>query len=192
MCASLRPSASASASASRDVGLAHPPLRAAADAATLHYRRAARMYRYAPINAAARHDSRVRVGAGTAVATAPVKEEFCHTAGGLHGSGYFKLLDDAAFFAAQSLNPTHFVVTTSSRRTSQRWLCRRRCQRLRPADDLVHQGLILAEAVLRTPDGTEVARGSGTFMPHPKLELALVPPYVDDDKFPFIEEDDPL
>ena len=37
----------------------------------------------------------------------------CHTAGGLHGSGYFKLLDDAAFFAAQSMNPTHFVVTTS-------------------------------------------------------------------------------
>ena len=72
---------------------------AAADAA-LHYRRAARMYRYAPINAAERHESRVRVGAGTAVATAPVKEEFCHTAGGLHGSGYFKLLDDAAFFAA--------------------------------------------------------------------------------------------
>ena len=54
------------------------------------------------------------------------------------------------------------------------------------------KGLILAEAVLRTPDGTEVARGSGTFMPHPKLELALVPPYVDDEKFPFTEEDDPL
>ena len=46
--------------------------------------------------------------------------------------------------------------------------------------------------MLRTPDGTEVARGSGTFMPHPKLELALVPPYVDDEKFPFTEEDDPL
>ena len=36
---------------------------AAADA-VLHYRRAARMYRYAPINAEARHESRVRVGAG--------------------------------------------------------------------------------------------------------------------------------
>ena len=85
---------------------------AAADAA-LHYRRAARMYRYAPINADARHESRVRVGAGTAVSTAPVKEEYCHTAGGLHGSSYFKMLDDAAFFAAQSLSTEKFVVTTS-------------------------------------------------------------------------------
>ena len=30
------------------------------------------------------------------------RTEHCHTAGTLHGSGYFKLLDDAAFFAAQA------------------------------------------------------------------------------------------
>ena len=71
----------------------------------------------APINAAERHESGApRNRAAPHVRgrrEAPVKEEFWHTAGGLHGSGYFKLLDDEAFFAAQSMNPTHFVVTTS-------------------------------------------------------------------------------
>ena len=31
----------------------------------------------------------------------------------LHGSGYFKLLDDAAFFAAQAKDDEHFIFTTS-------------------------------------------------------------------------------
>ena len=34
-------------------------------------------------------------------------------AGTLHGSGYFELLDDAAFFAAQAHNKDNFVYTTS-------------------------------------------------------------------------------
>ena len=163
----------------------------AADAASLHYRRAARMYRYAPINAAERHESRVRVGAGTAVATAPVKEEFCHTAGGLHGSGYFKLLDDAAFFAAQSMNPTHFVVTTSFTSYITKVVVPAKVPTLTSTGTVTSstKGLILAEAVLRTPDGTEVARGSGTFMPHPKFLLNKIPVYADGETYPFTDED---
>ena len=41
-----------------------------------------------------------------------------HTAGSLHGSAYFKLLDDSAFFAAQALEcgrseDAMFLLTTS-------------------------------------------------------------------------------
>ena len=42
-----------------------------------------------------------------------VSEQFFHAAGALHSSVYFKMLDDAAFFAANSLERDVFVPTTS-------------------------------------------------------------------------------
>ena len=88
----------------------------------LHFRRLARMYRLAPVNGVERYDSRVKVGPSTAVVEAPVRPEYTHSAGGLHGSSYFKMLDDAAFFAAQSLNSDNFVVTTSFTTYITRWI----------------------------------------------------------------------
>ena len=41
------------------------------------------------------------------------RSEHCHTMRALHGSGYFKLLDDAAFFAAQAKEKENFILTTS-------------------------------------------------------------------------------
>lgn len=37
----------------------------------------------------------------------------CHTMGAMHGSCYFKMLDDAAFFAAQARETECFVLTVS-------------------------------------------------------------------------------
>ena len=42
-----------------------------------------------------------------------MEKRHCHTAGSLHGSGYFKLLDDAAFFAAQGQEEEKFIFTVS-------------------------------------------------------------------------------
>ena len=42
-----------------------------------------------------------------------VSEQFFHSLGAVHGCVYFKLLDDAAFFAANSLEREVFVLTTS-------------------------------------------------------------------------------
>ena len=52
--------------------------------------------------------------------------------------------------------------------------------------------LILAEAVMTLPDGAEVARGSGTFMPHPKFALVTIAMYADEGEYPFDEEDSVL
>ena len=49
------------------------------------------MYRLAPVNAEERYHSRVHVGSGHATVTAPVKPTYCHSAGALHGSSYFKV-----------------------------------------------------------------------------------------------------
>ena len=117
-----------------------------------------------------------------AVVAMPPKPEFYHAAMALHGCNYFKMLDDAAFFAAQSVNTEQFVVTTSFNTYITRPVI--------ASDDIprvvstgrvtsASKSLILAEAVMTLPDGTEVARGSGTFMPHPKFSLQMLPTYSD-------------
>ena len=58
---------------------------------SLHYRRCAKMYRYAPVNAADRFDARVRLGHKRAVVTMPPKAEYYHAAMALHGVNYFKV-----------------------------------------------------------------------------------------------------
>ena len=149
------------------------------------------MYRFAPVNADDRYQSRVLLAKGKAKVTAPAKAEYCHSAMALHGSSYFKMLDDAAFFAAQSLNHENFVVTTSFTTYITR-----------PVDPSVvpyltstgtvtsaSKSLIIAESVVRQPDGVEVGRGSGTFMPHPKFLLNKIPVYADGETYPFTDED---
>ncbi|MCP4671022.1 MAG: PaaI family thioesterase [Desulfobacula sp.] len=55
----------------------------------------------------------VSVKEGEAHITMPVKKQFFHAAGAMHGALYFLALDNAAFFAANSLVEDVFVLTTS-------------------------------------------------------------------------------
>ena len=57
--------------------------------------------------------ARVSVKKGEAKIILPVKKEFFHAAGAMHGALYFFALDNAAFFAANSLVEDVFVLTTS-------------------------------------------------------------------------------
>ena len=157
----------------------------------LHYRRLSRMYRFAPVNAQERYHSRVEVGAGKAIVTAPTKAEYNHAAFALHGSSYFKMLDDAAFFAAQSTNSSSFVVTTSFTTYITRAVDPSVVPFLKATGRVTSatKSLIVAEAFVVQPDGVEVGRGSGTFMPHPKFALPSIPLYADDASYPFTEED---
>lgn len=50
---------------------------------------------------------------GEAHITLPVRDELFHAAGAMHGALYFLALDNAAFFAANSLVEDVFVLTTS-------------------------------------------------------------------------------
>ena len=93
-----------------------------------------------------------------------VREDFHHAARAIHGAVYFKALDDATFFAVQSVVTDFFVVTSSFQ-----------LYFLRPVSEghLLARGqvvsrskrLYIAEGVLFDRRGKEVARGSGTFMP---------------------------
>ena len=72
-----------------------------------HYRALEKMYLSAPINSI--YEPRISVSHERAEITIDVKESLFHAAGAVHGSVYFKMLDDAAFFAANSIEADHFV-----------------------------------------------------------------------------------
>ncbi len=57
--------------------------------------------------------ARVSVKKGEAQITMTVQEKLFHAAGAMHGALYFLALDNAAFFAANSLVEDVFVLTTS-------------------------------------------------------------------------------
>ena len=57
--------------------------------------------------------ARVSIDEGRAEIILPVKPELFHAAGALHGAMYFLALDNAAFFAVNSLVEDVFVLTTN-------------------------------------------------------------------------------
>jgi uncharacterized protein (TIGR00369 family) len=128
-----------------------------------HFENLVAMYDRAPINQYFRPRLRIPEE-GRAELEMAVREDFYHAAGAIHGAVYFKALDDATFFAVQSLITDAFVLTSSFQ-----------LYFLRPVSEgnLVAQGRVvsrskrvyLAEGVLLDDRGKEVARGSGSFMP---------------------------
>lgn len=76
-----------------------------------HYAKLEAAYATAPIN----HFFRpmIHVGDGEAEIRMTVRPDFFHAAGAVHGAAYFKMLDDAAYFAAQSLVHDTFVLTSA-------------------------------------------------------------------------------
>jgi uncharacterized protein (TIGR00369 family) len=134
-----------------------------------HFRKLERMYVAAPINAY--FEPVLRVFDGVAKITIPVKPEFFHAAGAIHGSVYFKALDDSAFFAANSLVEDVFVLTVSFNVFLTRPVSG---GELRAAGTVVQRSrnLILADSVVHDSEGRQVARGSGAFM---RSRIALTP-----------------
>ena len=76
-----------------------------------HHRRLERLYLSAPVTQW--FGTRLSVSDGEAEVRLTVRPEFLHAAHAVHGSVYFRLLDDAAFFAVNSRVPEVFVLTVS-------------------------------------------------------------------------------
>ena len=132
-----------------------------------HFRKLERMYAGAPINEYYRPVLTVSEGAAEVVI--PVRPDFFHAAHAVHGSVYFKALDDAAFFACNSLVPDVFVLTV----TYNVYLTRPISEgTLRARGRVVHHSrqLFVAEAELLDDRGKQIGRGSGSFM---KSTIAL-------------------
>jgi len=143
--------------------------------AALHWRALEGLYASAPINGL--FASRLEVpGEGLARITFDVAPDCFHAAGAAHGTIYFKMLDDAAFYAANTLVTDRFLLTTSFNLllskpikggtivAEGRWVSGRR-------------RVLVAESRLIDEDGDEVGRGTGTFM-RSRIALSGLPGYA--------------
>lgn len=118
------------------------------------------MYAGAPVNRFFRPV--IKVGEGEAEIRMAVRPDMHHAAHAAHGAVYFKMLDDAAFFAVQSLVTEAFVLTASF---SVYLLASVADGEMVATGRVVHQSrrLYLAEATIAVA-GTIVARGNGSFV----------------------------
>ena len=126
-----------------------------------HYRKLERMYLDAPVNEY--YAPEIHIAEGQAQVIIPVRQDFFHAANAVHGAVYFKLLDDSAFFAANSLVEDVFVLTVSY----NVYFTRPVSEGVMKAIGKVVQAsrrLIIAESVVVDSKEREIARGSGTFM----------------------------
>ena len=133
-----------------------------AGGAAVHYRALEALYASAPVNALFSSKLEI-VSEGHSRIRFLVDERFHHAAAAAHGTIYFKMLDDAAFYAANSLVTDRFLLTTAFNlhftkpiRTGEvvaegRWVSGRR-------------RVFIAEAHLTDAEGDEIGRGTGTFM----------------------------
>ena len=80
--------------------------------ARLHWQALESLYAAAPINALFRSSLSI-TGEGAARISFDVDSTYHHAAGAAHGTIYFKMLDDAAFYAANTLVTDRFLLTTS-------------------------------------------------------------------------------
>ena len=143
--------------------------------AAAHFRALENLYRSAPING--RFDSEIEIEeAGLARIRFDVDEASFHAAGAAHGTLYFKMMDDAAFYACNSLVTDRFLLTTAFNLLFTRPL---------RAGPVIAEGrwasgrrrVLVGEARLIDSDGELAASGTGTFM-RSHIPLSGLPGYV--------------
>jgi uncharacterized protein (TIGR00369 family) len=127
----------------------------------IHYRKLENMMHSAPIVKLV--GARVSIGAGTAEITVPVDEKLFHAAGSLHGAVYFLALDNAAFFAANSMVEDVFVLTVSFTMYLMRPVSGGTVRAFGRVVNSTRTQFI-AESVLYDSEDREIARGSGIFV----------------------------
>ena len=141
--------------------------------AAAHFRALETLYRSAPVNGLFSSD--ISIEEGRARIRFEVEETAFHAAGAAHGTLYFKMMDDAAFYACNSLVTDRFLLTTAFNLNFTRPL---------RAGPVVAEGrwisgrrrVFVGEARLIDGSGEEAARGTGTFM-RSHIALAGLPGY---------------
>jgi uncharacterized protein (TIGR00369 family) len=150
------------------------PPEADANGAALHFAALEALYTSAPVNAL--FDSQLTiVGEGRARIEFTVDERVHHAANAAHGTIYFKMLDDAAFYAANSLVTDRFLLTTAFNLHFTKPI------RKGPVVAEAHwvsgrRRVFVAEARLTDAEGDEIGRGTGTFM-RSRIPLSGLPGY---------------
>lgn len=143
--------------------------------AAAHFRALESLYRHAPVNGLFESQLEI-VEKGFARIRFEVREPLFHAAGAAHGTLYFKMMDDAAFYACNSLITDRFLLTTAfnllftrplragTATAEGRWASGRR-------------RVLVGEARLTDAEGELAASGTGTFM-RSRIPLSSLPGYA--------------
>ena len=141
-----------------------------------HFEKLERMYLQANMNTHIYDTTTIKIQKESSEIGLMISKKYFHALGAIHGSVYFKLLDDAAFFAVNSIVEDVFVLTTSFNITL-----------VRPATEGVIKSigkvryqsrhLYVAESTLYNENGKEIAFGTGNFAKS-KIELTKEIGYV--------------
>ncbi len=126
-----------------------------------HFKKLEKMYLAAPINEF--YCPLIKITDSEATIEIEVTEKLFHSADAVHGSVYFKMLDDAAFFAANSLEREYFVLTTSFTTYLTRPIT---SGRIRSVGRVVNRNKsqFIVESVAYNSENKEIGRGNGIFV----------------------------
>ena len=128
-----------------------------------HYERLQKMYLNANINTMIFSTTTAKISEAKAEIGLTISKKHFHALGAIHGSVYFKLLDDSAYFAVSSLIKDYFILTTSFNLNI-----------IKPASKGILTGIgkvkfqskniFTAESKIIDEQGNEIAFGTGNFL----------------------------
>lgn len=129
---------------------------------TEHFAKLRNMYLHANVNTQIFDTTECAIELEQATISLDISEKYFHALGAIHGSVYFKLLDDAAFFAVNSIVEDVFVLTTSFNTNIVRPVSSGKITATGKVR-FKSKNLFVAESTLLDQQGREIAFGTGNF-----------------------------
>jgi uncharacterized protein (TIGR00369 family) len=126
-----------------------------------HYRKLENMYHTANCNVY--YSPKMKISEAKAEITIPILPKLFHAAHAAHGSVYFKILDDSAYFAANSLVDDVFLLTANFNIFITRPIS---TGRMKAIGEVVNttKNQFISQAVVYNSDNKEIGRGTGLYV----------------------------
>ena len=128
-----------------------------------HYSKLKRMYLQSNVNTQLYPTTECEIELRKATISIALSDQYFHALNAVHGSVYFKLLDDSAFFAVNSIVEDAFVLTTSFTSNLVRPVSSGKIEAIGQVR-FESKNLFMAESTLYDEKGNEIAFGSGSFV----------------------------
>jgi uncharacterized protein (TIGR00369 family) len=125
-----------------------------------HFKKLENMYHAAPFQELIK--SKLKISEGEAELEMVIDPILHHAANAIHGFVYFKMMDDVAIFAANSMEKEFFLLTSSFNLYFLRPV---QSGKIRGVGKVVSRtkSQYIAEAVIYNDENKEIGRGSGAF-----------------------------
>ena len=140
-----------------------------------HFTKLKNMYLSSNINTQMYESTTCEITLEKATISLTITEKYFHALGAIHGSVYFKLLDDAAFFAVNSIVEDKFVLTASFNIKFLRPISSGTITAVGNVLSKSENGFV-AESALYNEAGKKIAFGTGNFVKS-KIDLSDIIEY---------------